>query len=264
MKKLFGFLLIVVVLLGGAAYWLMGNIDKIVHEQIEVQGTKALGVPVAVDDVVIRLMDGLGEIRGFSIANPKGFSDAPLMSFASVRLDIDTEKLSTTPLVIEEVSIDSASALYELNAQAQGNVNVLLDQLKRNMPASSGGKTENTDASSTSEGDIRLVVKRVVIKDTQLKLDLTGIGQKAYDETLPTFSASNIGGSEGLPPAELGAKIAEAMLDNLVDAAAAKQKERLKQKAIDKAKEKVQEELGDKLKDNDKVKGLMEKFGHNF
>lgn len=261
MKKLFGFLLVLVLVLGAATYWLMGNLDDIVHEQIEVQGSKMLGVPVNVDAVTLKLLDGFGEIKGLSVGNPQGFSNATLLGFDAVRLDIDTEKLSTNPLVIEEVTIDSASALYELNAQAQGNVNVLLDQLKRNAPA---GKTqapsEGTTEDTGQESDLRLIVKQVVIKDTRLKLDLTGIGQKAYDETLPTFTANNVGGRDGLPPAALGAKIAEAMLDNLVDAAAEKQKEKLKQKAIDKAKEKVEE----KLKDNEKVKGLLDKFGHNF
>ncbi len=260
MKKLFGFLLVVVLVLGAAAYWLMGNLDDIVHEQIEVQGTKVLGVPVSVDAVTLKLLDGFGEIRGFSVANPQGFSANSLLGFDAVRLDIDTAQLSTTPLVIEEITIDSASALYELNAQAQGNVNVLLDQLKRNAPASKPQQASETAASGDAGSDLRLVVKQVVVKDTRLKLDLTAIGQKAYDETLPTFTARDIGGSEGLPPAALGAKIAEAMLDNLVDAATEKQKEKLKQKAIDKAKEKVE----DKLKDNEKVKGLLDKFGHNF
>ncbi len=264
MKKLFMFLLLVVVLLGGAAYWLMGNLDDIVHEQIEVQGSQLLGVPVAVDQVTLRLMDGFGEIKGFTVANPQGFSPANLMGFAAVRLDIDTEKLSTNPLIIEEITIDGVSALYELNAQAQGNINALLDQLKRNAPKSSTSSEPAAEESTGGDSDLRLIVKQVVVKDTQLKLDLTGIGQKTYDETLPTFTASNIGGQSGLPPAELGAKIAEAMLDNLVDAAADKQKEKLKQKAIDTAKEKLEEKLDDKLKGNEKLKGLMQKFGHDF
>ncbi|KZY51883.1 hypothetical protein A3735_22265 [Oleiphilus sp. HI0061] len=103
---------------------------------------------------------------------------------------------------------------------------------------------------------MRIVIKKLTIKDTQLALDLSALGQKKYDETLPTFAVSNVGGSAGLPPKELAQAMGKQILDKLIKEAKAKQTEKLKAKAKEKLMEKLEEKGGDKLK------GLMKSFGH--
>lgn len=256
MKKVFLFLVALVLLLGGAAYYLMGNLDQIVKQQVESHGTELLKTSVKLNEVEIRLLDGFGELRGFSIANPNGFSERTLMGFDTIRLDIKTEDISQKPLVIEEILIDSVAALYEVNDKAKGNMNVLLDNAKSTGgDASSGSSSSDNAESGSTESDVRIAVKQIVVKDTQLKLDLTKIGLKAYDETLPTFTASNIGGTSGLPPKELGVEIAKVMLDNLTKQARKKQEDKLKDKAKAKIMEKIEEKGGEK------VKGFLNKLG---
>jgi len=137
MKKIFGFLVVLFLLLGAAAYWLMQNLDQIVQEQVEKQGTALLDTPVRLEGVTLKLLDGFGELRGFSVANPKGFSDAKAMGFGVIRLDLDEKRPSASHIRIQEITLDSVSALYELNGQGQGNLNVLLDQLKRQQSSAS-------------------------------------------------------------------------------------------------------------------------------
>ncbi len=255
MKKLFVALLLVIVALGGAAYYYLGNINSIVKEQVEKHGSNALQTTVKVGGVNIKLLDGFGEITGFSIANPKGFSSATAIGFDTVRLDIGTENITEMPIVIEEILIDSVSTLYELNAQGQGNLNALLDQIK----SQSGDKSSSTNepaSEPSSSSDIRLVVKKLVVQDTQLVLDLTALGQERYDETLPTFAIQNVGGTNGLPPEELGQAIAKTMLDKIIKQA----KEKQEQKLTAKAKEKLMEQLDEK--DQKKLKGFLNSFGN--
>ena len=257
MKKILVTLLLVIVALGGAAYYYLGSINSIVKEQIEKHGSSALQTNVSVGGVNIKLLDGFGEITGFSIDNPKGFSTATAIGFNTVRLDIGTENITEMPIVIEEVLIDSVSTLYELNAQGKGNLNALLDQIKSQ---SSGTKTqakqpEETKDQSSGKSDIRIVVKKLVIKDTQLVLDLTALGQDKYDETLPTFAIENIGGSKGLPPEELGQAIGKSILDRIIKQAKAKQGDKLTAQA----KEKLIKELDGK--GGEKLKGLLNSFG---
>ncbi|UZE96803.1 AsmA family protein [Alkalimarinus alittae] len=254
MKKLLAIFLLVIVALGGAAYYYLGSLNSIVKEQVEKHGSSALQTTVKVGGVNIKLLDGLGEITGFSIANPKGFSSATAIGFDTVRLDIGTENITEMPIVIEEILIDSVTTLYELDAQGKGNLNVLLDQIKaQSTHTKSESKASADESSSTS--DIRIVVKKLVVKDTQLALDLTALGQKRYDETLPTFSIANIGGSEGLPPEQLGQAMGQQILDRIVKQAKAKQKDKL----MGQAKEKLLEKLDSK--DGEKLKGLLNKFG---
>ena len=74
MKKILIGLLLILLLISAGAYFVLGNINSIVKNQIEKQGSGALQTQVQVSDVNIQLLDGLGEINGFSIANPEGFS----------------------------------------------------------------------------------------------------------------------------------------------------------------------------------------------
>lgn len=253
MKKILIGLLLILLLISAGAYFVLGNINSIVKNQIEKQGSGALQTQVQVSDVNIQLLDGLGEINGFSIANPEGFSNADALGFKTIRLDIDTNTLTTMPIVIEEVLIDSLSALYEVNAQAKGNLNALLEPLK----SSSKGGTGSSESPQSDAGqtDIRITIKKLVVKDTQLVLDLSALGDKHYDETIPGFSLSDIGGAEGLPPEQLGKEIGKRLLSNLLQKAKEKQQDKL----ADKVKEKAVEEL--KEKGGDTVKGLLDRFG---
>lgn len=253
MKKiLFGLLFILLIIIAGA-YFVLGNINSIVKNQIEKHGTGALQTLVQVSDVNIQLMEGLGEINGFSIANPQGFSKTSALGFQTIRLDLDTASITKMPIVIEEVLIDSLSTLYEVNAQAKGNINALLEPLKSN--------AQNEKASSESaqqeaqKSDVRIIIKKIVVKDTQLVLDLSALGDKRYEETLPSFTLNDIGGTEGLPPEQLGKEIGNRLLSNLLQKAKEKQKDKL----ADKVKEKALEEL--KEKGGDTVKGLLDRFG---
>ncbi|KZY37836.1 MULTISPECIES: hypothetical protein [unclassified Oleiphilus] len=258
MKKiLLPLLIIILIAVAGVAY-LAGSLNDIVKEQVETHGSKALQSAVVVEGVDIRLMDGFGELSDFSVANPNGFTPTSALGFGIVRLDIGTENITEMPIVIGEVLVDSLSALYELNAQGKGNLNVLLEQITSQASADSGksGSADKTKEESGADSDVRIVIKKLTIKDTQLALDLSALGQKKYDETLPTFAVSNVGGSAGLPPKELAQAMGKQILDKLIKEAKAKQTEKLKAKAKEKLMEKLEEKGGDKLK------GLMKSFGH--
>lgn len=254
MKKILIGLFIIVLAIGGGAYYLLSDLNSIVKGQIEKHGTSTLKTSVKVSEVNIKLLDGMGEIKGFSVANPEGFSAGSALAFDTVRLDIGTDNMTEMPIVIEEIMIDSVATLYELNAQAKGNLNVLLGQLSSGS-SKSGASSEVTSDTSSEKSDVRIVVKKLVIKDTKLALDLSALGDKKYDETLPTFSVANIGGTKGLAPDELVQAIGKSLLDNIIRQAKEKQKEKLAGKLKEKAMEKLKEQGGEKLE------GLLNRFG---
>lgn len=250
MKKLLIAFVIIVIAIGGIAFYYLNSINSIVEEQIEKHGSNALQTSVDVGGVNIEIIEGLGEISDFAIANPKGFSNNTALGFKKVRLDIDTSNITKMPIIIEEILIDSVSTLYELNSAGKGNLNALLDQISSQEKASSESKSE-----PSSKSDIRIVIQKLTIKDTQLALDLSAIGQKKYDETLPSFSINNIGGTKGLPPEQLAEAIGKSLLNKIIKEAKEKQTEKLKNKAKEKVMEKLNEKGGEKLK------GLMDSFG---
>ena len=62
----------VVLLLAVAIVWLLGSLDEIVKDQIEVIGSELTGVPVRVGSVDIDVQAGAGQIRRLRIGNPQG------------------------------------------------------------------------------------------------------------------------------------------------------------------------------------------------
>jgi hypothetical protein len=110
-----------------------------------------------------------------------------------------------------------------------------------------------------------VIVENVTISNVRLKLDFEklpigdlNIETKAYEITLPTFSAGAIGKPNGIPADQVGAAIASAMLDNIISQAKAEVKKRLEEEAKRKLKDKVDEEKEKLLeKAGDKLKGLF-------
>jgi hypothetical protein len=248
MKKglmVIGLLLLLVV--GGVIYLLGGGGD-IIKTQIEKQGTLYLGTPVSVANIDLSLVERRLSINELNIANPKGYRDANAFGLNAVTLDLG-ESFSE-PYVVETVSINAPEVLYELDANGQGNLIVLKNNLEANLPASEGESVPESAASSDGANPL-VIVENITVSGVRLQLNFenlpTGdlkVDTKAYEITLPTFNAGPIGKPNGIPADQVGAAIFDIMLDQVIDAAKSEAKEKLK----DEAKGKIIEKAKDKLK----------------
>lgn len=239
-KTIFAFVAVLFIGAIVAAYLSVGNLNELIRQQLITQGSQLTGTSVQVAKVELDIIKGKGEIQGFSLANPQGFSDSPLMKTDVLRLIVNPASAIEPPVSVDEVLIQSPLVRYEVNAQGKGNINVLLNNLKSDQPS----QPSTTEQESAPMDTPKMMAKRVAVTQTQLVLDLTALGGKVYEETLPDFVAENIGVPEGLPPQELGKEIAKAMLARIADEAEKKQKEKLKNKVKDKIEEKIKDKLG--------------------
>jgi hypothetical protein len=258
MKKGLGIFAILVLLIAGGAWYLLSGAGDFIRAQIEQQGSKYLGTTVSVFKVDLALTDGRITISDLDIKNPQGFSNEDAFSVDAITLDLG--EVMSEPHVIQTVSINAPEILYEIDADGQGNLIVLKNNILANLP-----KTKNEELAPKDSANPLVIVESVVVSDVRLKFNFeklsTGnlnIETKAYEVTLPTFSAGAIGQPDGMPADQVGAAIVNAMLDNVIAAAKTEAKKRLK----DEAKKKVNEELEkqkDKLLDkaSDKLKGLF-------
>jgi hypothetical protein len=248
-KSIISVLLILVVVAGGAIYYGLNSLDSLVKKQLELHAGKALKTEVNVSAVKIKLLDGFGEISGFQVSNPAGFSKEKALKFSTVRLDIDTKNLRRMPIVIEEITIDSLAALFEVNDAGQGNFSELLKNVERSAP--NKPSSDQPPDQPEQDSDLRIAINQITIKDTALAIDLTALGDKKYQEVLPTLHIENVGGAQGVPPAKLSTETAKVVLQKLIKETRKKHEEKLKDKAIEKIKEKAGESM----------KGLLEKLG---
>lgn len=190
-----------------ALYLLVGNLDKILKGAIEGAGSELLGVPVTVASVELDLKSGMGQISGITIANPAGYKAANAFRMDTIRLGLDLSSLRKQPIVIRELNIQSPTVDLEVNEQGGSNMQTLLDNIKQN-----SAKTDEKAAEeqpSQEETDTKEPVKLSFTKLAITGVTVNGVvpGQEPTQVVLPDIVKENVGGTEGLTPAQVGGVI---------------------------------------------------------
>ena len=237
---------IVVILAVALAVWkglIPGlDINGLIKEQIEYHGSHTTGTQVALQQVQVDLLKGKGQLNGLTIANPAGYKTANAFAMQTIALDLGTESLD--PIVIEELVIAAPTLTFEANQTGGGNLMDIMDNIEKALPAPAAKQPEQ----QTANQDIpKIAIKKIIIQDVALTLDLTALTLESYQEVLPSVTVENVGTPNGLPANEIGIAVAKKVFKALVDEVKQKQKQKLKDKAKDKLKDKVK----------DKLKGLL-------
>ncbi len=242
MNKLASLIIIILLACGGALWFLAsGSLNDYIKQQIEVVGSNLTAQTVTVANVDIRLSEGAGTINNFNITNPSNFSYPHLFSLETITLDINLKSLADDPIIIDAIIIDSPQAFVEFSQNGSSNIQNVLDAINKNIPKSS--KTEKVPKDNTqTEPNIR--VKKLILAGTRLSLDLSKLGNKAHQLTLPDIELTDIGKKSGLPASQLGAEITKQALAAIWKQAKKTQKNKLQANLTDKLKEKALDKLG--------------------
>ena len=250
MKKVLIVILVLIALIAGGAWYFISNAGGFIKAQIEKQGSTFLGTQVSVVSVDLALSQARLTISDIDVENPQGFSQSDAFSLGSITVDLGN--VSGEPFTVQNVTLNAPEVLYEVDASGKGNLLVLKDQLMANLP-----KSEPPPSDEPGMNPL-VIIENVTVSNVRLKLNFeklnTGgldIGEKVYEVTLPTFEAGSIGKPSGIPADQAGAAIANAMLDNIIDAAKDEAKKRAKAKAkekFDKEKERLLKRAEEKLK----------------
>ena len=194
MKKLLGFLLILMVAVVIGAYMYLGEIIKMSVEKVVPMVTKTTA---KLDSASVSLLDGHLSLKGLAIGNPQGFSDNPVFSFAEVTIDLDPNTVSEDTIVVKKILIDKITASYELK-NSTSNVAVIQNNVNSFVKSSSGKKApepkadaskaasaENSDASSK-----KVVINDLLISNSELKVSVIN---KDVSLPLPEIHLTNVG-----------------------------------------------------------------------
>jgi len=233
---------ILVVVIAAGVIVLLQNLDSLVEAGIEKYGSEAAGTKVAVQSVKISLREGSGTVSGLSVANPQGYSQAPVFTLGEIVLDLDTATLTEKVPVVEEIRIGQTRFLFEINARGVSNLDVLKKNLKQS--SASSGKTEGTKSESAP---LKLRVTRLSTAEGTGTFDLTAVGGKVLEARVPAITLTNIGGKDGITPENLSDVVLTALLKELEKAAARQGVERiLRDKLGDRGAE-VEKRIDEKL-----------------
>lgn len=237
MKKIILISAIVIVLvIAGAVFYFLSQLNAIVEGQIEKIGTQITGTRVSVSSVNIKLKEGAGAINGLIISNPPGYKSDHAFQMDKILVDIDPKSVLEDPIVIDEVLIDSPVVINEFTQSAKSNILEIKDN------ATSGKKKQQKPASKPEKKDerpIHLRIKKLTIKGITFELDTEALGGKKERETLPPIYKSNIGGQRGATPDEIGNEIIMLLTTKIAQATLKKQAGKYQKKLEEKAGKEV-------------------------
>jgi len=243
MKKIVIAAVVLGVFAAAGLFLLVGNLDKIVKGTLEGVGSELLGVPVAVDGVELQLKSGAGQISGFSIANPPGFSDKKAFQMDTIRLGINLRSLGSQPLEISELTIQSPVVEIEAKENGSSNLQTLLDNIENNSAKADKKAVETQpEAEGIETGEpARLRFNKLSI--TGVTVHAVVAGQPPETIVIPDIVLEDVGGESGVTPAEVGKIILGTVIGKSMEAALEK---KLKEK-IEEASKGLFDDLKNKL-----------------
>ncbi|MEA3466068.1 MAG: hypothetical protein U9R29_08725 [Thermodesulfobacteriota bacterium] len=212
-KFLIFIIIIAIIALAGTTYYL----DSIAKKAVEFGGSKALGVDTTIDKLHISLLDGSSSFKGFSIANPQGFSDKNFMELTQAKIAIDIRSLLSDTVHISEISLSGLQLGVEQSNQSS-NVKSLLANIPRAKKSQPKEKTPKTTSSPSSDSGKKFIVDRIVLEDIGVTAKLQALGNQLSDVslTVPRIELSNVGQQQGgMMMAELIQYVVEQVLNKI-------------------------------------------------
>ncbi len=206
MKKILLALAGLLVLAGIAVFVLVGNLDKVVKGAMEGVGSELMGVPVTVSSVEIKLKNGEGEIAGLVIGNPAGFTSTNAFQMDVIRLGINIGSIGKQPIVINELTIAKPIVNLEVKDDGSSNLQTITDSMEKNgSKADKKAAEEQPATEATPKGEpVKIAFKKLNITGVTVNVIKEGVAAQSETVVIPDIVLTNVGGAEGITPAELG------------------------------------------------------------
>ena len=141
-----GIVALLVLVAGGAAWWLYASRDALIKRAIEYYGPELTGVSVKVKAVRLEPVDGRGAISGIELGNPRGFSAPHSVTLGEARLAVDPGTITSNVVHVHEISLEAPSITYERGAQGD-NLSAIQKHIESRLPKSKGGTGEAKEPS---------------------------------------------------------------------------------------------------------------------
>ena len=245
--------LLVIALVAGWLY-----LEPLVKGVVHKFGTQVAGTEVTLSGFSLHPLDGEVEIKGFTVANPKGYTTPNLLSLGGIFVKVDPKSLTSDTIVVENVRITKPELTYEMPNFSTSNVMQLQENVARNT-AKTSAPAAKAEEKTSSEPAKNVVIRKVVVDDGALSA-LTPLQKNKEPLTLqlPSIEINGIGdGKKNMSIDESIAIIFNKILFNATSVVTkelgnvSEMAQKAANKALDQVKEQVPEEASGLL---DKVK----------
>jgi hypothetical protein len=201
-KYIFGALLLLFI----GLFVFTPSINDIIKNSVEFFGSKVTKTKVSLKGVDLSIKKGKLELNGFSIMNPKGYSNNSMIELDKIIVDIDTSSITSDIFRIENILVSKPYVLFEMK-NGKSNLNAMLDNMapkKEVQAVKDDEKQSDKDAASNK----KLVIKKLDIEKGKIAVSLSQKGDKKLTIPLPEIHMRDIGNKkDGASPQEVATKI---------------------------------------------------------
>jgi len=158
-----GIVVIGLVAIGAAAWWLYASRDALIKRAIEHYGPQVTGVAVKVKSVKLEPLDGSGAIMGLELGNPQGFSAPHALTLGEMRLAVDPATITSNVIHVKEISLEAPAITYERGAKGD-NLSAIQKHIESELP-----KSEPSSKSAPKDAPQRkFIVDHVQVRNAKL------------------------------------------------------------------------------------------------
>lgn len=201
MKKFLIGLLILLLIIVAVVWIAFANLETIVKKAVNKFGSEAVGTEVVLDGFKLSLLNGEVELKGLTVANPKGYEKPYLFSLDKVFVKVNIKSLMSDTIIVEDITIDRPAMTYEMASLTKNNISDVMANLDKGgeKPATPAKKEEpKKDSSKPAK---KVIINKVSINgtnvDAAIKLPEIPSVSKAQtvsqDITLPNIVIKDIG-----------------------------------------------------------------------
>jgi hypothetical protein len=208
MKKIAIGLVVLISIIATALFWLRNNLDGLVRAAIVEYGSEMTQAKVSVGNVKIDAINGECVISNFVVGNPKGFKTPYAFKVDEFTVALDPASITEEVIRIRKIAIIAPEVIYE-----KGTRMTNFDAIQKNIEDYVG------PSDSEPTPGKKLIVEEFKLLDSKAQATAAFMGGETVTVALPNLTKRNIGKAEGgIPPGELGQRIAEAMEKQLLKA----------------------------------------------
>tara|TARA_B110000003_G_scaffold253349_1_gene268561 strand:- start:627 stop:1379 length:753 start_codon:yes stop_codon:yes gene_type:complete len=215
LKKILLIALISAIALFAAVYLFGSKILNAALKQVIQSGAPLVTqCEVAIDQLELSLFSGEGQVRGFELKNPTGFSEQNLFALDQISVSVDPESLLSQEIHIHSIVIDQPKFCFE-QAMSGSNWQKLIQNLQA-FSANSANTQQPSSNAESSNADTpmpKIRIDSLSIQEAQVALSLLGV-EKVLE--LPSIHITDLNPQgQALDAHELLIQVSERILQEI-------------------------------------------------
>ncbi len=173
---------------------------------IETIASKALTVPVNIDNVDLSILGGKISFQGLVIDNPPGYKHDKLLEVDKARIAVSISSLLKDTVNIKEIMFDGVNVVIEQKGVTSNNLQDIINALSKTEAES---ETEIEPDQATEKPSKKLHIDKLELTNITVKVKLLPIPGKIDTVTikLDPIIMTNLGSDDKLDVAVLSSKI---------------------------------------------------------